>query len=93
MLFTRLAILTEELADVEQKVERYKQSEELTDISSEAKLFLEQSSANEQKRLETETQLSIVRDFGGLSQCTRWAGSIVAGGYGFAEHKCEYAYW
>lgn len=62
MLFTRLAILTEELADVEQKVERYKQSEELTDISSEAKLFLEQSSANEQKRLETETQLSIVRD-------------------------------
>lgn len=58
----RLAILTEELADVEQKVERYKQSEELTDISSEAKLFLEQSSANEQKRLETETQLSIVRD-------------------------------
>jgi len=58
----RLAILTEELADVEQKVERYKQSEELTDISSEAKLFLEQSSENEQKRLETETQLSIVSD-------------------------------
>jgi tyrosine-protein kinase Etk/Wzc len=58
----RLDSITIELARVEQQVERYKQSQELTDISSEAQLFLQQSSQNEAKRLELETQLSIVQD-------------------------------
>ena len=58
----RLSTLTGELSDVEQKVESYKQSEQLTDITSEAQLFLKQSSVNEDRSLEVETQLSIIKD-------------------------------
>jgi len=61
----RLSTLTRELTDVEQKVEGYKQSEQLTDITSEAKLFLEQSNVNESKRLAVETQIRILSDLEG----------------------------
>ena len=58
----RLAILTGELTEVEKRVEDYKQNEELTDIMSEAQLFLQQSSDNDKKSIEVETQLRIISD-------------------------------
>lgn len=56
----RLKSLSIELSNVEQNVENFKTSNKITDISSEAKLFLEQTGANEQKLKEVETQLNIV---------------------------------
>ncbi len=56
----RLASITSELSDVESKVENYKQAQGLTDITSEAGLFIEQTGTLEEKRLEIETQLSII---------------------------------
>lgn len=58
----RLIALTKELNDVESKVENYKQGQGLTDINSEAKMFIEQTGAYEQKLLDVETQLAIVTD-------------------------------
>ena len=59
---TRLDSLTKELRRVEVQVENYKQKQGLTDIQSEAGLFIEKTGAYEQKRLEVETQLAIVSD-------------------------------
>ncbi|MBN1462933.1 MAG: polysaccharide biosynthesis tyrosine autokinase [Paludibacteraceae bacterium] len=56
----RLKSLSIELSNVEQNVENFKTSNKITDISSEAKLFLEQTGTNEQKLKEVETQLNIV---------------------------------
>jgi len=58
----RLLSLTKELDDVESQVETYKQDQGLTDINSEAQLFIQQTGTYEQKRLEVETQLAIVTD-------------------------------
>ena len=56
----RLMSLTNELGDVESKVENYKQNQGLTDIKSESELFIQRTGDFAQKRLELETQLSIV---------------------------------
>jgi len=58
----RLDSLSKELRTVETQVEDYKQKQGLTDIQSEAGLFIEKTGAYEQKRLEVETQLAIVSD-------------------------------
>lgn len=58
----RLATLTSELSSVEQKVENYKQREQLTDIPSNAQMLLNQSKETDSKRLDIETQLSIIKD-------------------------------
>jgi capsular exopolysaccharide synthesis family protein len=58
----RLLLLTGELGDVESQVESYKQKQGLTDIKSEADLFLKQTGDYEQRRMEVETQLAIVTD-------------------------------
>jgi hypothetical protein len=47
---------------VEKQIESFKQSEGLTDITSEAQLFIQQTGNFEQKRLEVETQLGIIKD-------------------------------
>jgi len=56
----RLATLSRELNSVELQVENYKQNQGLTDISSEANLFIQQTGAYEQKRLDVETQLGVI---------------------------------
>jgi len=58
----RLVSLTSELGDVESRVENYKQDNGLTDIKSEAEMFIKQTGDFTQKRLEVETQLAIVSD-------------------------------
>ena len=58
----RLDSLSKELKDVELEVETYKQKQGLTDIQSEADLFIEKTGDYEKKSLEVETQLAIVTD-------------------------------
>ncbi|KAF2330054.1 GumC family protein [Flavobacterium nitrogenifigens] len=56
----RLALIAQELDDVEQNVESFKKSNKLTDIESEAKLFVENSNEYDKKGVETEIQLNVV---------------------------------
>nr|WP_314836801.1 polysaccharide biosynthesis tyrosine autokinase [uncultured Flavobacterium sp.] len=56
----RLKLITQELDGVEQDVERFKKSNDLTDIESEARLFIEGSSEYNKKLVETEIQLNVV---------------------------------
>ncbi|MEL1254260.1 polysaccharide biosynthesis tyrosine autokinase [Flavobacterium sp. DGU38] len=56
----RLQLITQELDGVEQDVESFKKSNRLTDIESEAKLFIEGSNEYDKKGVETEIQLNVV---------------------------------
>jgi capsular exopolysaccharide synthesis family protein len=56
----RVKALSVELSSVEKDVEAFKMAHKITDISSEADLFLGQTGENERKLKETETQLSII---------------------------------
>ncbi len=60
----RLGKITTELSSVERQAEKYKQDNNLTDISSEAKLFLEQMGEYERNRIETQIQLNMVQYIG-----------------------------
>jgi tyrosine-protein kinase Etk/Wzc len=56
----RLVLITQELDGVEQDVESFKKSNRLTDIESEAKLFIEGSNEYDKKSVEAEIQLNVV---------------------------------
>ncbi|MBC7845824.1 MAG: polysaccharide biosynthesis tyrosine autokinase [Flavobacterium sp.] len=56
----RLLLITQELDGVEKDVEKFKTSNKLTDIETEAKLFIEGSSEYNKKRVEIEIQLNMV---------------------------------
>jgi tyrosine-protein kinase Etk/Wzc len=56
----RLKLITQELDGVEQDVQSFKKSNQLTDIESEAKLFIEGSNEYDKKGVETEIQLNVV---------------------------------
>jgi len=56
----RLSLITRELDGVEQDVESFKKTNNLTDIDSEAKLFIEGSNTYDKKGVETEIQLNVV---------------------------------
>ncbi len=57
----RLRLISGELSDVERDVETYKQANQLTDISSNAKIYLERNNEFDQQRITVETQLSLIR--------------------------------
>ncbi|MGO4905997.1 GumC family protein [Flavobacterium sp. W20_MBD1_R3] len=56
----RLALITDELDGVEQNVEQFKNSNQLTDIETEAKLFIEGSNEYDKRGVETEIQLNVI---------------------------------
>ena len=56
----RLALITEELDGVEQNVQDFKNSNRLTDIETEAKLFIEGSSEYDKKGVEADIQLNMI---------------------------------
>ncbi|WP_281298254.1 GumC family protein [Flavobacterium limnophilum] len=56
----RLLLITQELDGVEKEVQHFKTSNKLTDIETEAKLFIEGSSEYNKKRVEIEIQLNMV---------------------------------
>ncbi|MEZ7497303.1 polysaccharide biosynthesis tyrosine autokinase [Flavobacterium sp. Arc3] len=56
----RLKLITQELDGVEQDVQSFKKSNNVTDIESEAKLYIEGSNEYDKKGVETEIQLNVV---------------------------------
>lgn len=56
----RLKLITEELEGVEQDVQSFKNTNQLTDIETEAKLFIEGSSEYDKKGVEADIQLNII---------------------------------
>lgn len=56
----RLKFLTAELTDVEKEVETYKRQNELTDVSSEAKMYVERASDYNKQLAEYEIQLDVL---------------------------------
>lgn len=57
----RLRLISRELSDVEGEVENYKQANQMTDISSDAQIFLERNNEFDQQRILVENQLSLIR--------------------------------
>lgn len=55
----RIAKVSQELGDVESQKERFKSSNQITDIETEAKLNLESSAAARAKQMETDAQLEL----------------------------------
>ena len=64
----RLMTLTNELGDVESKVENYKQNQGITDIQSQSNMFIQQTGDYDQKRLDVQTQLAIASDLNDYMQ-------------------------
>ena len=56
----RMAIISNELSEAEQELSEYKEKNNIADIGTQAQLFLEASSKEQQALVEIETQLSLV---------------------------------
>ncbi len=56
----RLALITEELDGVEKNVESFKTDNQLTNIESEAQLFIEGSNEYDKRGIETDIQLNVI---------------------------------
>lgn len=81
----RLGIINTELSDIEQGVEVFKTSHNLTNVTSETELFLESSSENKKGVLETNTQLGLV-DF--MNEYLKEnKGSLLPVNLGFSEES------
>ncbi len=57
----RLRLISGELSDVEGEVENYKQVNQMTDISSDAEIYLKRNNEFDQQRILVENQLSLIR--------------------------------
>lgn len=56
----RLKEISAELGSAEENVVNFKQNNQITDLSTEAQLFVQQTGMNEQKLMEVETQLNVI---------------------------------
>ena len=56
----RLKEISIELGDAEENVVDFKQKNQITDLNTEAQLFVQQTGLNEQKLMEVETQLNVI---------------------------------
>jgi tyrosine-protein kinase Etk/Wzc len=59
-IVNRLALITEELDGVERDVQSFKNTNQLTDIETESKLYIEGSSEYDKKGVETDIQLDVI---------------------------------
>lgn len=57
----RLAYLSLELSDVEKSVEQYKQENEVTNVDSDIKIYLEKANTYKTKLIEFETQIEVLK--------------------------------
>jgi len=58
---SRLKLLTGELSEVESNVENYKQENQLTNIDTDAELYLKRNDEFDQQRIAVETQISLIK--------------------------------
>ncbi|WP_313304476.1 polysaccharide biosynthesis tyrosine autokinase [Empedobacter sp.] len=68
---SRLAIVSGDLDGVDKQLEQYKQSNNITDVTSEANIFLESAADNEKKLLDASTQLQLVEYMNGALNTSR----------------------
>ena len=73
----RLGLIKKELDEIELTGEKYKQENGLTDISSEAKLFLEQMSESEKIRIETQIQLNMIEYIAEYVQNPKYKNNLI----------------
>ena len=57
----RITLISKELGSTELEIENYKKSEGLTEIKANSELFLRENTEYERKKVENETQLSLIR--------------------------------
>ena len=79
----RLAIITEELDSVETNKEQFKKNNQLTDIETESKLFIENASDFRNRQLAVETQLELARTMIDYLKSDR--GGLLPANLGFEE--------
>lgn len=60
MIDERLQLLTGELTDVEKNVEKFKQQNDLTNVSSDAEMYIQQASEYNSQLAEYETQIAVL---------------------------------
>lgn len=58
----RIGIISKELGSTEQDLETFKRTAKITDLTSEAKIALEGNAEYEKRRVENQTQISLVKD-------------------------------
>ncbi len=58
----RIAIISKELGNTEQDLENFKRSAKITDLNSEAQIALQGNAEYEKRRVENQTQISLVKD-------------------------------
>lgn len=68
---SRLAIVSGDLDGVDKQLEQFKQSNNITDVTSEANIFLESAADNEKKLLDASTQLQLVDYMNGALNTSR----------------------
>ena len=68
---SRLAIVSGDLHGVDKQLEQFKQSNNITDVTSEASIFLESAADNEKKLLDASTQLQLVDYMNGALNTSR----------------------
>lgn len=68
---SRLAIVSGDLHGVDKQLEQFKQSNNITDVTSEANIFLESAADNEKKLLDASTQLQLVDYMNGALNTSR----------------------
>lgn len=84
----RLTLIATELGDVESQVEGYKNSNNLSDIESEVKMYLENLSSFEKSVLENETKINVVNDLVRHIGRTKYD-DLVPGGLLMDDHGSE----
>lgn len=81
----RISVLTDELGETEKNLERYKKREGLTELSSNAELYLQKGAEYEQKRVECETQLNLVLSLKSYLEDEANKGSVIPSNIGLND--------
>ncbi|VBB48649.1 Capsular exopolysaccharide family protein [uncultured Paludibacter sp.] len=84
-LTDRLALITQELFTVESDVEKYKKSNSITDISSEASIYLQSSSEYGKKIADLETQLKLIQYIDGYIKNDKNQYSLIPANIGIED--------
>lgn len=81
----RIKVLTEELGETEKNLEKYKKREGLTELSSNAQMYLQKGSEYEARRVECETQLNLVLSLKNYLSDEANRGSVIPSNIGIVD--------
>ncbi len=81
----RIEMLSKELGTTEKDLEKYKKREGLTDVSSNAEVYVSQNAEYERKRAENETQLNLVKYLRNYLSDDSKKGTIIPSNFGLTD--------